>query len=141
MTGPWTFDESVQACRGTSIRQAEAEERMREAAKTLALADEKYRIELAKEIVRQHADDGVAWTVAPDLARGNPTVAGLRRDRDIAEGLRDATQQEAWRRAADRKDAARYADWSQRVGLREDADAGHTHNWTSEPVIGQRRAA
>jgi hypothetical protein len=119
MTGPWTFDDSVRACRGTSLRQAEAEERMREAATTLALADEAYRIALAKEIVRQHAEDGVAWTVAPDLARGNATVAGLRRDRDIAEGLRDATQQEAWRRAADRKDAQRYADWSMRRELAE----------------------
>jgi hypothetical protein len=137
MSGPWTFDQAVSACQGASRRQADAEGAMREASRDYALAEEAFRIALAKEIVRQHHDEHVAWTVAPDLARGNPSVAALRRDRDIAEGVRDAMQQLAWRRSADRKDAQRYADWSQRLDVREQVEP----DWSKTSVIGGRKAA
>ena len=119
MNGPWTFGEAMSACRQASQQQRAAENQMREASVAFAQAEEAYRLALAKEIVRQHAEDGVAWTVAPDLARGNEKVARLRRERDIAEGVREASQQSAWRRAADRKDAQRFADWSQRREMAE----------------------
>jgi hypothetical protein len=109
----------MNACRQASQQQRAAENAMREASVDFAKAEEAYRLALAKEIVRQHAEDGVAWTVAPDLARGNEKVARLRRERDIAEGVREASQQGAWRRAADRKDAQRFADWSQRREMAE----------------------
>jgi hypothetical protein len=125
MSGPWTFSEAMAACQGASRRQQAAEDAMREASKAFALAEEAYRLALAKEIVNKHNVDGVAWTVAPDLARGDKDVARLRRERDIAEGVREAMQQAAWRRAADRKDAQRFSDWSQR---RELAEHGGTDN-------------
>ena len=83
-----------------------------------AQAEEAYRKALAIAIVGQH-DAGVAWSVAPDLARGDASVAALRRKRDVAEGVKDAMQQLAWRRSADRKDAQSFARWSQARELAE----------------------
>jgi hypothetical protein len=119
MNGPWTFDEAREHCLRASQAQRHAEDASAKASVEYAKAEEAYRVALAKEIVRQHDDEKVAWTVAPDLARGNVIVAGLRRERDIAEGVRDALVQAAWRRSADRKDAQRFADWSQRRELAE----------------------
>ncbi len=120
MTAPWSFGEAVQRCSEASRRQQESEEELKHAYRHAALAEEEYRLALAKAILAKH-HDGAAWTVAPDLARGDEKVAELRRERDTALGLREALSQAAWRRTADRKDAQRFADWSQR---REMAEAG-----------------
>lgn len=119
MSQPWDFAEARENCRRASQAQQQAEDHLREAAIEAAKAEEAYRIALAQEIVRQHDDAEVAWSVAPDLARGDKKVAELRRKRDIAEGVREAMVQAAWRRAADRKDAQRFSDWSQKRELAE----------------------
>jgi chlorite dismutase len=129
MTGPWTFEQAMAACQQASQRQRAAEDAMREASVTFAEAEEAYRKALAVAIVTKHDTDGVAWTVAPDLARGDPLVARLRRERDIAEGVREASQQAAWRRAADRKDAQRFADWSQRREVAENGQPDERLAW------------
>jgi DNA-binding transcriptional LysR family regulator len=136
---PWDFGRAVDAARRASAAQEGAEKALIEAAKEYAVKEEAYRVALALEIVRQHDAEGVAWTVAPDLARGNKNVARLRRERDIAEGVRDAMTQAAWRRSADRKDCQRFIDWSQR---REFAEAaGRIPEPDDQPVYGGRRAA
>ena len=116
---PYDFEQARTAAAAASAAQLAAERALKEAAKDFAEKEERYRVALAKEIVRQHDADGVAWTVAPDLARGNADVARFRRDRDIADGVREAMQQAAWRRAADRKDTQRFIDWSMRRELAE----------------------
>lgn len=118
-TQPYDFAQAREAAARASRAQEAAETGLRESARDFAEKEERYRIALAKEIVRQHAEEGVAWTVAPDLARGDVTVARLRRERDIAEGVREAMQQAAWRRAADRKDTQRLIDWSARREIAE----------------------
>lgn len=136
---PYDFGQARDAAARASSAQQQAENNLIDAAKDYAEAEERYRIALAKEIVRQHAEDKVAWTVAPDLARGDVEVARLRRERDIAEGVREAMQQAAWRRAADRKDTQRFIDWSAR---REFAEAGgHVPEPLEMPIFGARRAA
>lgn len=115
----YTFEQARTAAQAASAGQLAAERALKDSSRDFAEKEERYRVALAKEIVRQHADDGVAWTVAPDLARGNQDVARLRRERDIAEGVRGAMQQAAWRRAADRKDTQRFIDWSMRRELAE----------------------
>lgn len=118
---PWDFGTARATCRQAARAQETAEQELRTASREFAEKEERYRIALAKEIVRQHAA-GVAWSAAADLARGDKEVARLRRERDIAEGVREAQQQAAWRRSADRKDAQRFADWSQRRDLAEGLD-------------------
>jgi hypothetical protein len=128
---PWDFDTALEACRNASRMQEMVESALRDAYVEAAKAEEAYRKALAVQIVANH-NDGIAWSVSADVARGDDRVARLRRERDITEGVREAMVQAAWRRAADRKDAQRFADWSQR---REFAEAaGQTEPTFSEPI-------
>lgn len=119
VTEPWSFHDARTACRDASVAQAAVERDLVEAYRDFAQAEARYRQALAKEIVRVHAEDGIAWSTAPDIARGEATVAKLRMERDVSEGLKEAITQAAWRRNADRKDAQRFSDWSQRRELAE----------------------
>lgn len=139
MTGaPYTFDEAREHSRRASSAQQQAEQFVAETARDFALKEEAYRVALAKRIVELHDVDGLAWTVCGDVARGDPQVARLRRERDIAEGVREAASQAVWRRTADRRDTERFARWSMAIDLRGDPPEP---DWSREPVIGGRRAA
>lgn len=89
---------------------------MREASKRAADAERAYRVALAKRITELHAD-GAAWSVCADLARGDKTVADLRYARDVAEGIREATVQAAWRLSADRRTVESLTAWSKGIAL------------------------
>lgn len=128
MSGPWTFPQALDRCREASRRQEQAEDAMRDAAVAAATDEEAYRRELAGKILALH-EEGVAWSVCADVARGDKRVAELRRRRDIAHGVRDALTQAVWRRTADRKDAQRFADWSMRVDITE---GDERVQWTKE---------
>jgi hypothetical protein len=114
--GPFTIEQARDASREASRNQLHAEAFLKSSSRDQALAEEAYRKALADRIVGLHAD-GVAWSVCADVARGDKHVAELRRKRDIAEGVREAAVQAAWRAAADRRDVARFADWSMRREL------------------------
>lgn len=133
---PYTFGEATDVANAKSAAQEAAEEFMRDSAKHAAEAEERYRVKLAKRMVELHAD-GVGWSTTAELARGEESVARLRKDFKIAEGVREAASQAAWRRAADRKDAQRFIDWSMRRDLAEDPPPPDDHI----PTIGGRRAA
>ena len=111
---PWDFNEARAAARSASETQREAENARREAAEKCAQAELLYRKALAHKIVELHAD-GVAWTVAQDVARGDEKVAQLRFERDVAKGVLDAAEQRAWRHTADRKDTTGLIEWSRAV--------------------------
>ena len=115
---PWSFAQATENCRRAAVAQENAEQALRDAARDFAEAEEAYRKALAVEIVTTHAD-GVAWSTSPDLARGDEEVARLRRERDIAEGVREALTHALWRHNANRRDAQRFADWSMRRELAE----------------------
>lgn len=125
---PWGFDEARDACRRAAVAQEHAEQALRVAAREFAVAEERYRVALAKRIVELRAD-GEAATVCADLARGTKEVAGLRRTRDIAEGVYKAMEHAAWRHTANRRDAARFADWSMRRELAEQGVGGEQPRW------------
>lgn len=100
-----------------SERQLASEGLLRAAASDLAEAERSYRIELAKEITRLHAD-GVAWSSTADLARGAGKVANLKYVRDVKKGVYEAAQQAAYRHGSDRRALGRLVDWSARIDLR-----------------------
>lgn len=127
-SAPWSFDEARDACRKAAHAQESAEDEVRRAAQGLAVAEESYRVELAKRIVELRAD-GQAATVCADLARGDAKVAGLRRRRDIADGVYEAVKQAAWRHNQNRKDAQRFADWSMRRELAESGVGSEQPQW------------
>lgn len=130
---PWSFAEAAAKCRKAAAAQELAEGAYLAAARDFAAKEQAYRVALATEIVKAHAD-GVAWSTAPDLARGDDTVARLRMERDVAEGVREAMQQALWRQVANRKDTQRLADWSQRRELAE--AAGHVPEPEATETIG-----
>lgn len=138
---PWDFGQAMANSNAIKAAQAQAESFYKDQAKGFAKAEEDYRIALATEIVSQH-DSGVAWSVAPDLARGDKHVAELRRKRDIAEGMKDAALQALWRLAADRRDLGRFIEWSRAVDVR--VHAGDGRDQESEPdnveTFGRRAA-
>lgn len=115
---PYDFTEAREAATRASRAQIAAEDFIKDSARQFAHAEEAYRVALAEEIVRLHAE-GTAWSVCGDIARGAKRVAALRRERDIAEGVRDAAVQACWRRTADRRDTERFIDWSARRDLAE----------------------
>jgi hypothetical protein len=134
---PWDFGAARDKCVAASNQQILAERAGQDAARKAAEASERYHLALACEIVRQHDVHGRAWTVCSDLARGEPEVARLRKERDIAEGVREAMSQYSWRAAADRKDAQRFADWSMRRDL---AEGYHALEGPRDPVTYGRRS-
>jgi hypothetical protein len=132
---PYTFGQAKQAATNASQLQKLASDFVREMAASFARKEEAYRIALAEEIVRQHAEEGVAWSAAPDLARGNKRVAELRRERDIAEGMKAAAEQDSWRRAGDRQFVLEFINWSKRRELAE--GAGTVPEPDHQPIIGR----
>ena len=111
---PFDFTEARAAARKASEAQAYTENAMLEQAKKRAGAERDYRVALAKRIIKAH-EEGIAWSVCSDIARGDADVARLRYERDVADGVAEALSQAGWRHAADRKDLQRLIAWSERV--------------------------
>lgn len=116
MIHPYNFGEARQASDQKSAAQQEAEQFTRQAHKDRAEKEQRYRLALAKKITELKAGS-VAATVALDLAKGDPIVAKLRMERDIADGVVEAAKQRAWQLQADRKDHHEFINWSMRVNL------------------------
>ena len=134
---PLDITEARAAARLASENQRHGEDMLREAYRASAQAEQSYRVALAKRITELHAD-GVAWTVCADLARGDQAVARLRFERDVAEGVKEAAQQAAWRHSADRRDVGRFTEWS----MRRDLATGAEPEPPGEPIVfGRERAA
>ncbi|HEY4452356.1 MAG TPA: hypothetical protein VGN13_12275 [Solirubrobacteraceae bacterium] len=111
---PFDFTEAKAAARKASESQAATENAMLDQARKRAAAEQAYRVALAKRILKAH-EEGIAWSVCSDIARGDQGVAALRYERDVADGVAEALSQAGWRHAADRKDLQRLIAWSERV--------------------------
>lgn len=110
---PWDFYEAVEAARRSAEYQKAAESQLESDTQACAEAERAYRKALAVKIVELRSE----WpaTVCADLARGDAHVADLRYARDVAEGVKEATKQRAWRHAADRKDTHELIQWGRMV--------------------------
>ena len=71
----------------------------------LAETEQNYRMAYSKECVRIKLEgvegesgttDPVAWTMTPDIARGLPSVANLRYERDLVKGEVEAIMQKIY---------------------------------------------
>jgi len=113
---PFDFAAAVAANRAASEAQQNAERWYAQKGRHYADAERAYREALAQAITRLKAE-GVAISVAQDLARGDKHVATLRYERDVAEGLRDAAAQSIWRHTADRRGLDVLLDWSKRAAF------------------------
>lgn len=69
-------------------------EKWRKTGHRLALAERDYRMAYRAEVFLLKTQDGVAWTAATEIARGEETkVADLRYNRDVAQVEYDAAQE------------------------------------------------
>lgn len=118
---PLDIADARQAAHKASELQRGVEDAIRDASRSYAEAERQYRLALTKRILHLHAQDGVAWTACGEMARGDERVADLRYTRDVAKGVLEAAQQQAFRYGADRRDLHRLIEWSQRRDLRTDA--------------------
>jgi hypothetical protein len=130
---PYDFAEARTQANAASERTRLAEDFYKQQARAYAIAEEAYRKRLAERIVELRGESKPV-TIVPDLARGDTEVARLKRERDIAEGMKDAALQALWRLAADRRDLGRFIDWSMRAAFRDDEPREQDY----EPVIGGR---
>jgi len=122
-------------CQNSSGRQKGTEDATRVAVREFAEAQELHAKALAAQIKVMRDRDNIPSNVVKDMARGTDEVAALQKDLTLKEGEVEVMKQAGWRRNADRKDAQRFADWSQR---REFAEAGNNTTPTySDPVGGQ----
>lgn len=117
---PFTFPEARAAAHSASLRQIEGERARVAAAEDAALKEKVYRQSLSKRIVELHAD-GVAWSVAADVARGDEAVSVARYERDVAAAVLAAAEQAGYRLNADRRQLERLVEWSMRRELAENA--------------------
>jgi len=128
---PWSIEEAGAQLRKASKFQQEAEDALKVAYREAAEAEDAYRVRLS-QVITELRDMSVPATVCLDLAKGFKDVAELRRNRDVAEGVKAAAEQLCWRRTADRKDAQALAGWSERQMFAE--AAGRIEHTFEKPV-------
>ncbi len=117
-TQPYDFGQASAADQAAHDRQRAAEQFIIDTSKGHAEARRAYREALAAEIVRLKAS-GVAITAAATIARGKPEIAALKYREDVAEGMKEAAKQAAWRASKDRDAEATRIQWSMRRDLAE----------------------
>lgn len=135
---PYDFARAQQASRAASDNQRSAEKFLIDSTRAYAEAERAYRQALAEAIVKLKAG-GMAVTACADVARGDKLVADLRYKRDVAEGVKEAAAQSAWRASGDRKAEQTFIEWSMRRDL---AEGYQQPAGPAEPTrYGARRAA
>jgi hypothetical protein len=118
---PLEITDARKAAHRASEVQRQVENDLRRASRDAAEAERVYRQALAKKILELRAeDDPPAWSVCGDLARGDRVVARAKFELAVAEGIREAVSQQAFRRGADRRDLDTLLTWSMRRDLRTD---------------------
>lgn len=115
---PFTFAEARAAAHSASRRQIDNERARVEAATDHAGKELAYRKALAERMTICRSE-GVAWSAAADLARGDGQVAQLRFERDVSAGVLAAIEQAGFRLQADRRVLEQLVRWSQARELAE----------------------
>lgn len=114
---PYDFGEAVEATNAAKAAQKSAEENLKTAWRDFGAKRKAYQLKLATKIVELKAA-GNAATLALDLAKGDPEVARLRYEKDVAEGVKEAALSALWRHSGDRKDLREFIQWSKTVDIR-----------------------
>lgn len=133
---PWSFDEAVQAHRAAELEQRRVESEVFDAYKNAARAQHLYSVALARRMLELKAQ-GMAVTACETVAKGDPRIALLREERDLAEGLKETAKVAGWRVNADRRDTEALIDWSKRREIAEYAGRLEPTPRFSEPIGGR----
>lgn len=130
---PFEIVDAREAARKASEQQKSVEDQIRKRSRRLAEAEARYRERLSVRIMELKTEEGIAWTVCSDVARGEEDIAQLRKARDICQGLLESVQQQGFRYGADRRDLHKLIEWSERRDLRTDAEP----DWSRTPTFGR----
>jgi hypothetical protein len=139
VTGPWDFEAAVAASHNAETEQRRVESEVSTSYRDHAKAQRVYAVALARKMLELKRD-GMAITACETVAKGDPAIASLREQRDIAEGLRETAKHAAWRANADRRDISDLIRWSARRDLAEYSGPPVSEP-AHMPVYGARRAA
>lgn len=131
MSGPWTFEQAQLANREAAALQAGSETAIKDAFRAAGEAENAYRQAHAEALVRARAS-GDPVSVCEAVAKADPRVCELRLARDVAEGVKKAAEQEAWRRSADRRIAEGFLNWSMRRELSEHGQPDDRLSWARQ---------
>lgn len=132
---PLLIEDARAAQHKASEAQRKHAENLGKAYGAVADAEYTYRTALTARI-KQLKDEGWAVTTCDNIARGEESVATLRRERDRREGELEEMKQGAFTLAADRRALDGLIDWSMRRELRIDVEPG---DWSNRPVEGAVR--
>lgn len=102
-----------------------------------ANAEYAYRVALSARW-KQLKDEGWAATTCGDIARGEQSIAALRRDRDRCEGEVERLKEMSYTLGADRRALDGLVDWSKAREMRVDVEPA---DWTKQPTDGRGVAA
>lgn len=130
---PFEIEDARAAQHLASENQRDHSDALAKAYNALADAEYTYRTALTARW-KQLKEEGWATTVCGDIARGEESIAHLRRERDKREGELEEMKQDAYRLAADRRALDGLVDWSMRRDLRVDAEPA---NWSQQPTEGR----
>lgn len=99
-----------------------------------ALGDAEYTYRTALSARwKQLKEEGWAATTCGDIARGEESIAHLRRERDRRKGELAALEEISYSLAADRRALDGLVDWSKRRELRIDVEPG---DWSQQKTFG-----
>lgn len=134
-TQPYDFLRAQQANTTASATQRAAEKFIIDCYTQYANAEAAYRKALSDRLVTLRAEGGPV-TGNGDIARGERLIADLKMRRDIAEGMKEASVQAAWRASKDREAELKFIEWS----MRRDLADGYSPPDGNGQVYGGRRA-
>lgn len=129
---PLEIQDAREAQHRASVIQREHGDALAKAHEALADAEYTYRTALTARW-KQLKEAGWAATVCGDIARGEESIAQLRRERDKREGELEQLKQDGYRFAADRRALDGLVDWSKRRELRTDVEP---LDWRTQPTYG-----
>jgi hypothetical protein len=129
---PLLIEDAREAQHKASESQRKNADLLGKAHKAVADAEYTYRVALTARI-KQLKAEGWAVTTCDNLARGEASIAALRKIRDEREGDLREGEQSAYTLAADRRALDGLIDWSKRRELRIDTEPG---DWSRQPTDG-----
>lgn len=129
---PWDFQTAEAHFKAAEQEQRRVESEISVAFRQWARAQRVYAVALARRMFELKAG-GMAITACETLAKGDPSIAALRQERDEAEGIKETAKAASWRVNADRKDINEFLNWSKRRDLAEAYGTGPEPEF-SEPI-------
>lgn len=137
-TNPQPFEilNARRAQHESSKLQRELADNLSEAHKALAHAEFLYRRALTERIKQLHGE-GMAITTCENVAKGEESVALLRKERDERKGELAQVEQEGFRMGADRRALDGLVNWSMYRDLRVESEPV---SWRDQPSFPSRAA-